>query len=348
MSKKNGTSKLSDAGVINEEVKDVVEKEYEFYRSKGDYILIQIKEQINKILEENEITLGVPLESRVKSKSSILEKIRRKKLKFEHITELKDFLGLRIILLFKRDVDKVVKCIEDNFMPINFDEKKDEIDVEKFGYQSIHRVVKTSEGWHSIPTLSDSKLFNIEIQIRTLSQHIWAAASHKLQYKIEDQIPKPLQRTINRMSAILELVDLEFDRVLYDRDAYLSDIENKTEDIIGIDSALNIEILKYISKKYLPQERLASDDSYSDLLLELSKNEITTAGGLISIIESNWEKTREMDKSVADSMISSAIENNREIKDIWHGGRYFNDVELIKLCALEDFSKKGKEYNMDI
>ncbi|MEM8240100.1 hypothetical protein Q4R49_20605, partial [Morganella morganii subsp. sibonii] len=153
---------------------------------------------------------------------------------------------------------------------------------------------------------------------------------------------------INRMSAILELVDLEFDRVLYDRDAYLSDIENKTEDVIGIDSALNIEILKYISKKYLPQERLASDDSYSDFLLELRENGITTAGGLISIIESNWEKTRELDKSVADSMISAAIKNNREIKDIWHGGRYFNGVELIKLCALEDFSKKGKEYNMDI
>lgn len=79
MSKKINTPKLSDAGIINEKVKGIVEKEYEFFRSKGNYLLVQIKEQVNKILEENEITLGVPLESRVKSESSIFEKNKKKK-----------------------------------------------------------------------------------------------------------------------------------------------------------------------------------------------------------------------------------------------------------------------------
>lgn len=273
-----------------------------------------------------------------------MKKIRRKKLTFDHITELKDFLGLRIILLFKKDVAKVVKCIEDNFISVDGNENKDEIDVEKFGYQSIHCVVKTSEEWHSIPTLSDGKLFNIEIQIRTLSQHIWAAASHKLQYKIEDQIPKPLQRTINRISAILELVDLEFDRVLCQRDDYIADVESEAENLTKVNSILNIEILRVISKKHLPQDNLASEDEYSQLLCELNENGVLTTSELIDIINNNLDGVNEFDKYVASYTIKN--KDNREIKDLWLAGRYFTDVELIRLCASDSFTKDGKKYKI--
>jgi hypothetical protein len=49
-----------------------------------------------------------------------------------------------------------------------------------------------------------------EIQIRTVLQHAWAAISHKLQYKREDDVPAPLRRKLFRLSALFELADDEF------------------------------------------------------------------------------------------------------------------------------------------
>lgn len=53
-----------------------------------------------------------------------------------------------------------------------------------------------------------------EVQVRTVTQHVWAAASHVLQYKQEASVPLPVRRSIYRVSALLETVDLEFERVL--------------------------------------------------------------------------------------------------------------------------------------
>jgi putative GTP pyrophosphokinase len=49
-----------------------------------------------------------------------------------------------------------------------------------------------------------------EIQVRTVLQHAWAAVSHKLQYKVNSEVPIELQRKLFRISALLELADDEF------------------------------------------------------------------------------------------------------------------------------------------
>lgn len=338
---------ISDIGTVeglDSKVINAISEEYEYFHIKGSYFLSQIKEQVSKILDEINVTLGVPLESRVKDKGSILKKVNRKGLPLKHVNELTDFLGLRIILLFKKDIIKVTECIKNTFSVISFDDKNCDVDVERFGYQSIHFIVKTPDAWNLTPTLSDGKLFKIEIQIRTLSQHIWAAASHKLQYKIEENIPQPLRRNIHRISAILEMVDLEFDRVLHDRDKYIAMIEESADKCSVDSSKLDIEILKVISKKYLPQDYLSSDIGYSELLMELKKNKITTTEKLITIIKNNLDKIRNDDmKSASDSIKKNEIVEGK-IKDRWYQGRYFNDVGLIRKCVRSEFLKDGKKY----
>lgn len=344
MSKENNIDNLSGYENANSQTIKIVTNEYEPFYARGSYFLSQISEQINKILEENKISLGVPLESRVKRKDSIIEKINRKNVQFEHVNELKDFLGVRIILLFKRDLDKAIECIKDNFNVISVDDKNNNIEAERFGYQSVHCVAQISDEWNSIPTLSDGKLFKIEIQIRTLSQHIWAAASHKLQYKIEEQIPKPLRRTIHRISAILEMVDLEFDRVLYERDNYINDIGESTGDFNIENAALDIETLKYISKKYLPQDYLPSENVYSELLLELKNNGVETIKELVEIVNENLSKVISDDKERAKEAIEENLNTGDVIENIWYKGRFFTDVGLIRGCTRNAFSKQNKEY----
>jgi putative GTP pyrophosphokinase len=58
--------------------------------------------------------------------------------------------------------------------------------------------------WSGLATL------RAELQVRTVLQHAWAAVSHKLQYKREDDIPVQLRRKLFRLSALFELADDEF------------------------------------------------------------------------------------------------------------------------------------------
>ncbi|QJS66367.1 hypothetical protein HHJ54_16210 [Escherichia coli] len=130
----------------------------------------------------------VPIESRVKTLSSIINKDNRKPLKIESIVDLDDYVGIRLIMLFKRDVEKVISCLKEHFIILKQENKLDELDEDRFGYQSHHYVIQPPEEWLRVPSFSDFKNMKVEVQIRTLSQHIWAAASHKLQYKKKSKV----------------------------------------------------------------------------------------------------------------------------------------------------------------
>ena len=90
-------------------------------------------------------------------------------------------------------------------------------------YQSLHYIIRIPKHWLKVSTFADLGELKAEIQLRTLAQHIWAATSHKLQYKHEDSVPPPIRRSIYRVSALLETVDLEFERVLAERGTYIEE-----------------------------------------------------------------------------------------------------------------------------
>ena len=181
-----------------------------------------VVDQLYKLVERNDIPLGVPLESRIKTWESILDKIDRKSLDIKKITELYDLVGARLILLFRKDIVFIDKIIKESFKIIDSENVFDRLDDSQFGYQSHHYIIKLPDDWLSVPTMSDLGNVCVELQVRTLSQHIWAAASHKLQYKIESNVPKPLRRSIYRVSALLETVDIEFDNILIQREKYIN------------------------------------------------------------------------------------------------------------------------------
>ena len=170
--------------------------------------------QLITLIEETSIALGVPIESRLKTWNSIAEKIERKQMELVAIQDLDDFVGLRLILLFQRDLEEIHSLLNQNFNIIRFENTFGRLEETQFGYQSVHYIVTMPEQWLGVPTMSDFQGYRAEIQVRTLAQHIWAAASHKLQYKQEKNVPPPLRRSIHRVSAILETVDLEFERLL--------------------------------------------------------------------------------------------------------------------------------------
>lgn len=256
---------------------------------------LALSAELDHLLNENGVTLGVPIESRVKEWSSIEEKLVRKSLVLEQVEELDDLVGLRLILLFRKDLKAVDRLLRDFLLVRSAEDTSLRLSDTQFGYQSQHYIIEAPKNWLSIPSWGDLGGIRVEIQVRTMAQHIWAAASHKLQYKREASVPLPLRRSINRASALLETVDIEFDRLLDDRLVYLKDeLKNETPS-----SLLNVEILDAILLEIFPSANRTREEDFDELLAELDHFGIKTAGQLRDLLKKHFDSIMAEDAKYA-------------------------------------------------
>src|SRR5205814_10570211 len=171
----------------------------------------EVTHQIDGLLSREQIALSFPVQHRVKSWQSLVDKLERLAKPVTKVVALQDLVGIRLILQFTRDVPRVTEVLAGTFTVIERYDTRDRLREDQFGYASVHLVVRLPEAWLALPSLADMRDIRAEIQVRTTAQHTWAAASHYLQYKNEDAVPPPIRRTIYRVSALLETIDLELD-----------------------------------------------------------------------------------------------------------------------------------------
>lgn len=120
------------------------------------------------------------IKTRIKSPSSILEKLYRKNIDInvENVQKLNDIVGARIVCNFLDDVYDVINSIKrnENLKIVN---EKDFIKNPKpSGYRGYHIIVSISVSIDGV-----SKNIPAEIQIRTTAMDFWASNEHKLNYK---------------------------------------------------------------------------------------------------------------------------------------------------------------------
>ena len=137
-------------------------------------------------LEHRERGLYSPIEQvtgRVKSITSILEKMKRKNIPFEeNIQRVSDLIAGRS--------DMEIKCIKDYIAH-----------QKESGYRSYHLVI-----YYHVETLNGPKKIQAEIQIRTMAMNFWATIEHSLQYKYKTNIPPYVkERLANAAQAIIAL-----------------------------------------------------------------------------------------------------------------------------------------------
>lgn len=300
--------------------------------------------QIEELISEAEISIIFPIESRVKTWKSILHKCQRNHINPEKLEEISDIAGLRIILLFRRDLDKICEIIEHNFEIHKKEDTYQRLDTDQFGYGSIHYELTPPESWFIIPTLRHLKGLKAEIQVRTASQHIWAAASHILQYKRESDVPFPIRRSINRAAAILETVDLEFERVLEERGDYLNQLN------IMDDKTINTDSLRSLLDRILPENNKEEPEEYAKLLEELSNLNISTVDEVEEIINRNWKKViEEEEERVAECKmeLEKGLELEGTSKERIIKGVFFTHSGLLRNTLVYEFGEKYQRPSMD-
>ena len=213
-----------------------------------------LKEQIVHVLinlaKQKSIELfGV--EGRVKTVESLKNKLALKKYERPE-DEVEDLCGVRVICYYESDLDLLERIIREEFCILSETDKLKEIEDDRFGYSSRHFVVKVKDSWLDMPLFREVGGLKVEIQIRTMLMHTWAAISHKLLYKKEGDAPREIKRSLSKLSALIEMADEQFDSIRNKKENYLNVMTSAVESQF-LDEPLNSDNLILLVKKYTPE-----------------------------------------------------------------------------------------------
>lgn len=151
------------------------------YQEAMDFLMVQIK-ILNEDYREKYRDYPIHnIQSRIKEKESIVEKLRRKELpqNFESArNHLTDIAGIRIICYFESDVYHVAEQIKKYSDMICIRESDYIKNPKPNGYKSYHIIL-------GVPVYhTDSKeYYPVEVQIRSLTMDLWASMEHRIIYK---------------------------------------------------------------------------------------------------------------------------------------------------------------------
>ncbi len=151
------------------------------------------------------------IKSRLKSLTSILEKLERKGLEcsVESMEQnLNDIAGIRVVCSFVKDVYTLADALmkQDD---ITLLAKKDYIANPKpNGYRSLHLIVE-------IPIFleKEKRMMKVEIQLRTIAMDCWASLEHQLRYKKGVDFDQEMQRDLLQCAQNSIELDEKMDRL---------------------------------------------------------------------------------------------------------------------------------------
>jgi putative GTP pyrophosphokinase len=315
----------------SEEERQSLEREYGAIFSTADSFSKEVARQIERVLEHEGVALGFPIQHRVKSWVSLCDKLERVDFHASTIMDFQDLVGLRLILLFKRDVDRACEALGQNFSVLRRYDTRERLKTDQFGYSSVHFVVELKKDWLSLPTLANMAGLKAEIQVRTLPQHTWAEASHNLQYKSIESMPVSVNRAINRVSALLEMVDLEFERVLVERDSYRNDV-----DVSGTDDLLNVDLIEKTLDALLPAAN-KGDEGFAELLDDLTNFGIQKQQELRDLVMRHLPAILEEERAVVSSIMNHARINRTPLNGRYARGVFLTHVGLVRVALRQEF-----------
>ena len=139
--------------------------------------------------------------ARIKDFDSCVSKVTDKEI-VEPFVGIKDFVGLRVVCLFRSDLDRVEKVIDQAFEIVEREDKINNSEKDVFGYMAKHFIVKlrAKEKANAMP---------FEIQVRTIAQDAWASVSHHLDYKT-NSIRDEFKRDFHALSGLFYVADTHF------------------------------------------------------------------------------------------------------------------------------------------
>jgi putative GTP pyrophosphokinase len=152
------------------------------------------------------------LKHRVKKIGSLREK--RSRLPTEggrRTDEVKDLLGIRVVVPFLEDMEKVLEVVESHFDVLEVERKAEHLSFREFAYDSVHVIIDVPDEKLAFPPGCARAC---EIQIRTILQDAWAEVEHELIYKTNLDLPDTsVRKKLAALNASLTLSDTIFQEI---------------------------------------------------------------------------------------------------------------------------------------
>jgi len=231
--------------------------------------------------------------SRVKDSESIVNKVKRKTYTNAK-SQLTDISGIRIIVFFESDIERVCSIIKTAFEidTKNSSNKNSSLKSNQTGYRSVHFVCELGKKRSELPENLGLDGFKFELQIRTVLQHAWAELAHDRNYKFTGKLPIDAERKLFLYAGMLELADRGLDELSRELDEYIvsSQAEVSAGDLESkIDSINLVKFMEDWSKtNNFPVEELGNKSQYTEVIAELSSFGISTLKELNAIIPKNY------------------------------------------------------------
>jgi putative GTP pyrophosphokinase len=187
----------------------------ELYRSKRpeyEQVSNKVKGLLEELLTSADIDV-VEVDARAKDIASLVDKLDRKRGKYTRLDDVLDLAGVRVIAYYIGDLPKIGALIEEEFEidGENSWRRESVQEPDRFGYVSDHYIIRCGASRRELREWQPYVQIPIEVQVRTVLQHAWAAIDHKLAYKKESDVPEALRRQLSRVSALLEIGDEQFE-----------------------------------------------------------------------------------------------------------------------------------------
>jgi len=166
--------------------------------------------QVEELLEKQHLHATVKV--RVKTLESLSEKRSfMARTTGESNPEIKDLLGLRIVVPFQEEVEQAVELLCQHFRTEQIERKSEQLTFREFAYDSVH-IELPLERDLQLPVFCRPV---VEVQVRTILQDAWAEVEHELIYKNHFRFPNSegIRKKLAAVNASLSLADMIFQEI---------------------------------------------------------------------------------------------------------------------------------------
>jgi ppGpp synthetase/RelA/SpoT-type nucleotidyltranferase len=198
-------------------------REYAERRPLFDQLCSEVRFVVEEACRKRDIEIA-HVAWRVKSLPSILAKVEKKQYA-NPLRELTDIAGVRLVYLYRSDIEKVRQVILRSFDVVE-EVDKETLPVDRFGYRALHFVLRLRRDI-SGARYEQLRSLTCELQVRTVLQDAWAIIDHHLRYKGDYEAPDLLRRRLHALAAMLENADGQFDDIAIQRKKYHIRLRNK-------------------------------------------------------------------------------------------------------------------------
>jgi putative GTP pyrophosphokinase len=261
------------------------------------------------------------------------------------LRDITDLAGVRVITHFPGTLTDIDQLLSDEFDILERSDKGVElIEDDKFGYQSIHYLVRLKPERVRLAEYERYEQAVAEVQVRTILQHAWAEIEHDIQYKSSKAIPSEIRRRFMALAGMLEIADREFQAI---QDAN-RELEEHAKVMVQRGKLEGVEITPNALKLFL-DKRLGPDGRISDwsydwtarLLKRLGFQDLEQVESAIARYNDDHLSnvlfgTRQGQTTRFETMLLAALGERFIQRHPWHQSAWFVDRWKRELKKLQE------------